>query len=85
MTAIAWVLTLLIIFYLLRKWWREAVVENEKERQKIIAARLEMVCKKCGYMSMSLGSLSYCLRCDPYGPKEWYQNPFYGSDKEHVE
>lgn len=72
---IAWIITTYIILYFLIKWWREVGKEREEARKRFIE---EMRCKKCGGM-MAFGSLKYCFRCEPYGPKECYQPPSFGS------
>ena len=78
--AIAWIITGCIILFFLVKWWHEAGKEIEKERKERQEAQRrfmeEMSCKKCGGM-MSFGSMKYCLRCEPYGPPEWYQANMY--------
>jgi len=61
-----WPVTIIIVAIYLRHLWRKAGKEIEKERKEAQRRFMEkMSCKKCGGM-MSLGSMKYCLRCEPY-------------------
>lgn len=72
-----WPVTIIIVAIYLRHLWRKAGKEIEKERKEAQTRFMEkMSCKKCGGM-MSLGSMKYCFRCEPYGPPEWYQSPMH--------